>query len=354
MTSEIDDFLRQPSEWLRGTGPHAEIVLSSRIRLARNLDHFPFSHWADKKQEEEVLERSKKACLSSPYLKESFFVKLGEITSIDKQFLIERHLISREHAVNANQKAVCLTPNEMVSIMINEEDHLRIQVMQSGFNLMEVWRVADSIDDSLSESLDYAFSQNWGYLTCCPTNTGTGMRASAMLHLPALVMTKQVNKIIQMITKLHLTVRGFYGEGTQATGNLFQISNQVTLGHTEIEIIDNLERIIRQIIEYEMNARKTLQTQEKAELSDRIFRAYGTLKNAHIITSNETIDLISMVRLGVDIGLVKDLNRELLNELFILTQPAHLQKLEGKTLSASQRDVKRASMIRSKLSVNGK
>jgi len=349
---KIDDLLEQPSEWLKGTGPQSEIVLSSRIRLARNLDHTPFSHWADKKQEEEVLEKVKKAFLTSPHLKGALFLKLGDLSSTDKQFLIERHLISREHAVHVDHKAVCMTLNEMISIMVNEEDHLRIQVLQSGFNLMEVWRVADAVDDSLSKHLTYAFSTNWGYLTCCPTNTGTGMRASVMLHLPALVMTKQINKVIQMITKLHLTARGFYGEGTQASGNLFQISNQVTLGHTEIEIIDNIERIIRQVIEYEQNARKSLMTQEKAELQDKIFRAYGTLKNAHIITSNETIDLISMVRLGVDMGLIKDLSRELLNELFILTQPAHLQKLEGKTLSASQRDLKRATILRSKLSTS--
>ena len=347
---KLDDFIHQTSEWLKGTGPHSEIVLSSRVRLARNLDHSPFAHWANKKQEQDVLEKVKKAVSFSPVLKEALFLKLGDLSSIDKQFLIERHLISREHAVDADHKAVCITPNENVSIMVNEEDHLRIQILQSGFNLMEVWKVADKLDDTLAEHLTYAFSQEWGYLTCCPTNTGTGMRASVMLHLPALVMTKQIDKVIHMITKLHLTARGFYGEGTQASGNLFQVSNQGTLGHTEVEIIDNIERVIRQIIEYEQNARKSLMTQEKSELKDRIFRAYGTLRNAYIITSNETIDLISMVRLGVDMGLVKDLSRELLNELFILTQPAHLQKLEGKTLSASQRDLKRATIIRGKLS----
>lgn len=347
---KLDDFIQQRAEWLKGTGPCPEIVLSSRIRLARNLNHSPFAHWADKKQGETVLEEAKKAAATSPFLKGSLFLKLGDLSSIDKQFLIERHLISREHAVDVDHKAVCITPNETVSIMVNEEDHLRIQVLQSGFNLMEVWRISDRIDDDLAEHLPYAFSSEWGYLTCCPTNTGTGMRASVMLHLPALVMTKQIDKIIHMISKLHLTARGFYGEGTQASGNLFQISNQVTLGHSEMEIIDGLERVIRQIIDYEQNARKTLLTQDKAELHDRIFRAYGTLKGAYIITSNETIDLLSMVRLGVDIGLVKELSRELLNELFILTQPAHLQKLEGKALSSSQRDVKRAMIIRSKLS----
>lgn len=347
---KLDDFIQQTSEWLKGTGPHSEIVLSSRVRLARNLDHFPFAHWANKKQEQEVLEKVKKAISLSPYLKGALFLKLGDLSSIDKQFLIERHLISREHAVDVDHKAVCITSNETVSVMVNEEDHLRIQILQSGFNLMEVWRVSDRIDENLSENLSYAYSQEWGYLTCCPTNTGTGIRASVMLHLPALVMTKQIDKVIHMITKLHLTARGFYGEGTQASGNLFQISNQVTLGHSEIEIIDNLERVIRQMIDYEQNARKLLLTQEKSELHDRIFRCYGTLKSAYIITSNETIDLLSMVRLGVDLGVIKEVNRELLNELFILTQPAHLQKLEGKALSASQRDVKRAAIIRDKLS----
>ncbi len=346
---KLDDLLRQPSEWLKGTGPQSEIVLSSRVRLARNLDHVPYAHWANEKQEQEVMEKVKKAMAQSSFLKGALFLRLSELSSIDKQFLIERHLISREHAVDVDHKGVCLTPNETVSVMINEEDHLRIQVLQSGFNLMEVWRVAEKIDDTLSESLSYAFSPEWGHLTCCPTNTGTGMRASVMSHLPALVMTKQIDKIVNMITKLHLAVRGFYGEGTQASGNLFQISNQVTLGHSETEIIDSIERVIRQIIDYEMNARKSLMTQGKLELQDRIFRAYGTLRSAYIISSNETTDLLSMVRLGVDLGLIQDLDRKLLNELFILTQPAHLQKMEGKTLSASQRDVKRAMIIRSKL-----
>ncbi len=345
----FDDLLKRSGEWLRGTGPSSEIVLSSRIRLARNLAKFPFSHWASKKQGEEVLNRVKEAITSSKFLKNALFADLSELSAVDRQFLIERHLISREHAVNTDHKAVCVTDNEIVSIMINEEDHLRLQVIQSGFNLMEAWRVIDQIDDELGKRLQYAFSTTWGYLTCCPTNTGTGMRASVMLHLPALVISKQINKIIQMITKLQLTARGFYGEGTQASGNLFQISNQVTLGHTETEMIDNLERVIRQVIEYEQNARKSLLSQNQADLQDRIFRAYGTLKNAYVITSNETIELLSTVWLGIDLGLIKDVDRALVNELFILTQPAHLQKLEGKTLSANQRDVKRAAIIRSKL-----
>ena len=345
----FDDLIQRSGEWLRGTGPSSEIVLSSRIRLARNLVRFPFSHWATKKQSEEVLHRAKEAIADSKFLKNALFAPLSDLSAIDKQFLIERHLISREHAVNADHKAVCITDNEIVSIMINEEDHLRIQGIQSGLNLSEAWWVMDQIDDDLGKRLEYAFSPTWGYLTCCPTNTGTGMRASVMLHLPALVISKQINKIIQMITKLQLTARGFYGEGTQASGNLFQISNQVTLGHTEAEMIDNLERVIRQVLEYEQNARKALLSQNPADLQDRIFRAYGTLRNAYVITSNETIELLSTVWLGIDLGLIKNVDRALVNELFILTQPAHLQKLEGKTLSANQRDVKRAAIIRERL-----
>jgi protein arginine kinase len=233
--------------------------------------------------------------------------------------------------------------------MINEEDHLRIQVIESGLNLTDVWKVIDKIDTEFSEKLEYAFSPEWGYLTACPTNTGTGMRASVMLHLPALVITKQINKVLHAIIKVGLAARGFYGEGTEATGNFFQISNQVTLGHSEDEIIDNLERIIKQVIEHESNARKALMSQKMEALNDRIWRSLGMLKSAHIMTSQEAIEHLSSVRLGVDMGIIKDIDRTRLNELFLTIQPAHLQKLEGKVLTSSQRDARRASLIREKL-----
>ncbi|MCX5687650.1 MAG: ATP--guanido phosphotransferase, partial [Candidatus Omnitrophica bacterium] len=242
----------------------------------------------------------------------------------------------------------------VISIMINEEDHLRMQVMKSGFNLKEAWQIINDIDTELGNSLDFAYSVDFGYLTACPTNTGTGMRASVMLHLPSLVMTKQIGKVLQAITKLSLTARGLYGEGTEASGNFFQISNQVSLGHKEEDIIDNIDRIIKQIVDHEQSARETLLLQNKEALEDRIWRAYGTLKSAHIITSTETIDLLSLARLGVDLGVIKQADRTLINELFVVTQPAHLQKLEKKKLSPNQRDVKRAEIIREKLGVSGK
>jgi len=346
---KLDDLINHTCEWLRGTGPNSDIVISSRIRMARNLNKLPFPHRANKKQQEEILNKTREAIENSDYLKKTMFLELASLDNVDKQFLIERHLMSREHASKSNHKAIVISEEEIVSIMINEEDHLRIQVMQSGFNLFEAWQIIDRIDDELSAKLDFAFLPEWGYLTACPTNTGTGLRGSVMLHLPALVMNKQINKVLQVINKLSFTARGLYGEGTQALGNFFQISNQVALGHNEDEIIDNIHGVIKQLIEQETQARAAMMSGNKELLFDRISRSFGTLKNAHIISSNETVELLSMVRLGLDLGIIKDVERGLIDELFILIQPAHLQKLKGEKLSSQERDVRRAAIIREKL-----
>lgn len=348
---KLNDLINQKSEWLRGTGPNSDIVISSRIRLARNLEKLSFSHWADEKEQEDVLNKVESAISESNYLKGSLFLKMRDLSNIDKQFLVERHLISREHATGADHKGVVISDKEIVSIMINEEDHLRIQVVQSGFNLVEARTITDRIESELESHINFAFSSNCGYLTACPTNVGTGMRASVMLHLPALVITNQISKVLQAIAKLSLTTRGLFGEGTEARGNFFQISNQISLGRLEVEIIDNIERVIKQVMEYEQSARNNLLTHNKDLIEDRIWRAYGILKGVRIISSNETIDLLSSVRLGVDIGLLKDIDRGMVNELFILTQPAHLQKIEGKALTADKRDIKRAELIRKKLNM---
>ncbi|MBL7069765.1 MAG: protein arginine kinase [Candidatus Omnitrophica bacterium] len=345
----IDDLLKHTSEWLKGTGPNSNIVISSRIRLARNLSGLPFSHWAGKKQKEESLETIKGALQTSQFLKKATSIDISSLSSIDKQFLVERHLMSREHAANPELSALLFDDKEIVSIMINEEDHIRMQVMQSGFNLTESWRITNEIDTELGARLNYAFSSKLGYLTACPTNVGTGIRASVMLHLPALVLTNQANRVLQTITKLGLTIRGFYGEGTEVQGNFFQISNQVTLGRSEEEIIDGIERVINQIVSREESARKTMFMRSKEKLIDRIWRSYGTLRSAHIISSNETIELLSVIRLGVDMDIIKDITIPVINELFILTQPAHLQKMEKKVLSPQERDLKRAEIIREKL-----
>jgi len=346
---KIDDLLKQTCEWLKGSGPNSDIVMSSRVRLARNLERVAFSHWATKKQEHDTLVNLEQILSETDMISTGLKVRMNEIDDVDKQFLLERHLVSREHIVQPDYKSVLIGDKEVISVMVNEEDHLRIQVMQSGFNLQECWRIASRLDDSLQKRGKFAFSAELGYLTACPTNTGTGLRASVMLHLPALVMTKQIGRVLHAISKLGMTARGFYGEGTEAEGNFFQISNQITLGSAEEDIIDNLERIIRQVIGHEENARKTLMKQNREILQDKIWRSNGTLRSAHIMNSKETMALLSMVRLGVDIGLINDIDRRAVNELFILTQPAHLQKIEGRLLSSAQRDVKRANLIRRRL-----
>jgi len=346
---KLDNFINNTGQWLKGTGDYSNIVMSSRIRLARNLAFRPFPNKAKKKDMMEILSDIHAAIERINFLKKAVFLKISDLDTIDKQFLIERHLMSHDHADPVEGRALVVSEEEILSVMINEEDHLRIQVMHSGLNLDECWQIANSIDDALSEKLEFAYSMQWGYLTACPTNTGTAMRGSVMLHLPALVMTKQINKVLVAVAKLNFASRGFYGEGTQASGNFFQISNQVSIGYSEADVIQNINELIKQIIEQEEQARQALLLENKPMLEDKIFRSYGVLKNAHIISSQETVELLSMVRLGVDLDIVKDVDRKDINALFIMIQPAHLQKIEGKKLSASARDTKRASVIRQKL-----
>lgn len=348
--SSVDVFVNQSAEWLRASGPSSDIVVSSRLRLARNLSGFPFIQKIDPEQREEVVEAVEEAIKKTTRLKGAFYFRYNSLTDLDRQFLLERHLISREHAGEKGEKAVAITPNEVVSVMVLEEDHLRLQAFQSGFNLLETWRIVNQIDDELEHSLNYSFSPTLGYLTACPTNVGTGLRASCMLHLPSLVLTKQVHKVLQALAKLNLAARGLYGEGTQATGNFFQISNQITLGQPEEEIIGNLEGVIRQVIQHEQEAREYLREKRKAKFEDQIWRALGILRSARVLSSSEATQLLSMIQLGVQMGLIAtSLTREDLNALFLLIQPAHLQKLTGKTLNSSERDVRRADLVRERL-----
>ncbi len=349
MANELDQLLNQTSEWLRGSGPVSDIVMSSRIRLARNLEQLPFATRSSPASQAEVLRLVQQGLSQATLLPHPLMLEMDHLDEVDRQFLVERHLISREHAAQPDHRAVAIGRGEVVSIMINEEDHLRIQVMQSGLNLRDGWKLIHALDDELSEVIPYAYMSDWGYLTCCLTNTGTGMRASVMVHLPALVITKQINKVLHAITKLGLTARGLYGEGTDASGNFFQISNQVALGRSEEELVENIERILKQVIEQEQTAREDLRSNNRLQLEDRIWRAYGILAHAQTISSTETLDLLSAVRLGVDLGIMKSLDRSTLNELMLLSQPAHLQKLEQCKLSAQERDAKRAALIRRRL-----
>lgn len=350
MQMELNDIATDKTgEWLRGTGRESDIVISTRIRLARNIVPYPFLSRATPSQKEEieaVIHRKiKEANISSDLL----YINLSELSAIDRLFLVERHLISREHAGGDGNRGVAIGKSETISLMVNEEDHLRIQAIRSGFELKDTWRIIDEIDSALEKKLNYAYSPRFGYLTACPTNVGTGMRASVMLHLPALGMTRHIEKVFNAVAKLGLVVRGLYGEGTQVSGDLYQISNQFTLGKSETEILEIIEGVIPRITSYERMARKALLSENRDQLEDRIWRSYGMLKVARMISSEEIMHLLSQVRMGVNLGLINDIEMKTLNELFILTLPGHLQKLEGKELDPVQRNIIRASIIRKRL-----
>src|SRR5712671_2621911 len=346
---DIHAFLIPPAESARRKGPFDRIVMSSRVRLARNLKEAAFPGWAKKPERVRVLEMIRPAVEGLPEMKDAFSQSMDSLSTLDKQILVERHLISREHAAKSAGSGLVLNREETLCVMINEEDHLRMQALRPGLQLRQAWSAIDQADSMLEKKLDFAFSPDLGYLTACPTNIGTGIRVSAMLHLPGLVLAEQINPIIQSVNKLGLAVRGLYGEGTEALGNVFQVSNQMTLGETEADIVERLDKVLSQIIEHEENARATLLEKKPKMVYNQIGRAYGTLANAHIISSKETMNLLSMMRLGMDLGLFPGSERSLTDELFILTQPAHLQKMYSEKLSAEERDLLRADMVRERL-----
>lgn len=343
---EIVDLQNQAGEWLSGAGPESDIVISSRVRLARNVARFRFLTRAGEEGRHEVAVLLKGRIGKARVAKGLVYIDLKDTSAIERMFLVERHLISKEHANGSGERGVALAKRETISIMVNEEDHLRLQVLVAGYQLREAWKEANRVDNAIERKVDYAFSQRYGYLTACPTNVGSGMRTSVMLHLPALVMTKQIEKVFHAVAKINLAVRGLYGEGTQASGDLYQISNQITLGRSEEKLIEELESVVPQIIKYERSVRETLLSENRTNLEDRVWRAYGMLKTARTITSEETMDLLSAVRLGVNLKLITDLNISTVNDLFIMTQPAHLQKLKGKKLDTPERDKTRATFIR--------
>jgi len=282
-------------------------------------------------------------------MKDSFSEMMDNLTTLDRQILVERHLISREHAAKGSGSGLVFNREESLCVMINEEDHLRMQALRPGLQLRQAWSAIDHLDSELEQKLDYAFNNELGYLTACPTNLGTAVRVSAMLHLPGLVLAEQINPIIQSVNKLGLAVRGLYGEGTEALGNVFQVSNQMTLGESETTIVERLDKVLSQIIEHEENARQLLLEKKPKVVFNHIGRAYGILANAHSISSKETMNLLSLMRLGVDLGLFPVEERATVDELFIVTQPAHLQKQFLDKLSAEERDLLRADMVRDRL-----
>src|SRR3954449_5583661 len=347
----IHNILIGAGEWLRGEGPHHQIVVSSRVRLARNVRNFSFPGWAKKSERLQILESIKPRVEDLPEMSDAFSVYSQDLSALEKQVLVERHLISREHAAKGVGSAVVMNRKQTLSIMINEEDHLRMQAIRSGLQLKQAFKLVDKIDSALEQKLEFAYDPHLGYLTACPTNVGTGMRASAMLHLPGLVLSELINQVIQAVSKIGLAVRGLYGEGTEAMGNLFQISNQTTLGEKEEEIINRLSKVIETIIEKEHDARQVLIQRKWNTLSDQIGRAYGVLTFAHAMTSKEALNLLSIIKLGVDLGAFPEDRRLPIDELFIDTQPAHLQKSSQQKLNAEERDHLRAQIIRERLKV---
>jgi protein arginine kinase len=349
----LNELAHTSGEWLRGSGPESDIVISSRMRLARNLAEFPFISRASKTDRSDIETLLRSRILGLKTSNELEYVNVGELKGIDRQFLVERQLISREHADADGARGVAIDPREQFSLMINEEDHLRIQVMHSGLDLENAWQQINEIDTRLSELVTFAFHSKLGFLTACPTNVGTGLRVSVMLHLPALVITRQIDKVFRSLQKISLAVRGLYGEGSQAMGDFYQISNQITLGKSEADLVKQVGDVVPVLIDYERRAREFLIRESQENLHDRVSRAYGILRNAQTISSEETMHLLSSVRMGVNLGLISDLPIPTLNELFIHTQPAHLQKLRGSELDTADRNIERARYLRGHLNKEG-
>jgi len=348
---DLGELAAHTGEWLAGTGPESDIVISTRVRLARNLAGAAFVPNADATERSDVA-ASVSGAIAGAGLEDIEYLALQEAPRLDRLFLLERHLISKELATGEGDRGVAFNRGEARAIMVNEEDHIRIQALRSGFQPDAAWADVDEVDTRLESRLPYAFSPEFGYLTACPTNVGTGMRVSVMVHLPALVALKQIDKVFQAVSKMNLAVRGLYGEGTQAHGDFYQISNQQTLGRTENAILADIARVVPPIVRYERRARELWAQQDAASLEDRCWRAYGMLQYARRISSDETMDLLSAVRMGVTLRLLPGLSLAAVNDLFLMCQPAHLQKREGHELEDDQRDIVRASFIRDRLSRN--
>lgn len=338
--------------WLDGSGREADIVLSSRVRLARNLVDFPFPNRAKSQELQQVLERVRIASMAAVGIgaEELSFLSMTELAAYERNILVEKHFVSPNFAASPDWRGVLINHNGSINVMINEEDHLRMQAMQSGLALQTALEKADRLDDQLEAVHDFAFNEQLGYLTACPTNVGTGMRASVMLHLPALVLTKQISHICTVITQLGLAVRGIYGEGSEAIGNIFQISNQITLGQAETEIVQHLHEVVMQVIGRERTSRETLMEQSRYAVEDRVYRAYGTLRYAQSISGQEALTKLSEVRLGVDVGVISEVPARIFNELMVVTRPNFLRGIaEGKEMRPSERSRLRAQLIRDAL-----
>ncbi len=349
MSIMIEEMTGRCGEWLKGLGPQSDIVMSSRIRLARNLADYPFIRRCTDLDRANIESTIHGRLSKNKHFSTLTFINVAALNPVDRQFLVERQLISRELANAEGARSVAIDDLEQLSLMVNEEDHLRIQVMKSGLDLESAWEQINELDDEIESQVNYAFHPEFGYLTGCPTNVGTGMRVSVMVHLPALVITQQIEKVFRSLQRINLVVRGLYGEGTQAMGDFYQVSNQITLGKSEAELLNQVAEVVPVIIDYERKAREFLVNEKQNDLFDQVSRAYGTLRNAQQISSEETMFLLSRVRMGINLGLIGDLKIPQVNELFIRTQPAHLQKMRQTSLDTEKRNIERANYLHDRL-----
>jgi len=346
---KLSDLAQRAGEWLRGTGPMHDVVISTRIRLARNLADMPFLARCSKRQQHDLELRLRKKILDCGIAAEALYVDIANAEETDRRLLVERHLISRQQADADHPRGVAISGDETIAIMVNEEDHLRIQVLRSGLELTEAFEQINRVDDLLEDRLNYAFHPRYGYLTACPTNVGTGLRISVMLHLPALKMTGEIEKAFRAARDMRLAIRGLFGEGTEATGDFFQLSNQTTLGKSEEQFAEDFRSLVPKFIEYERCARQSLMTRRTIAVEDKVVRALALLRSARLMSSEETMYLLSLVRLGTHVGLVKNVQIETVNELFLATQPSHLQRILGRDLTGPERAEARAEYIRRRL-----
>lgn len=336
--------------WLKHDDNFDSLVISSRIRLARNIKSQPFPDNLDEVKARELVNYIENAFFSSSEIREQFKnIHLWDCNDQDNKSFIEKHLVSNKLIYNKDKSAFIVDKDETVSIMINEEDHIRLQCISSGFNLEEILDYANKFDDILEEKIEYAFDEKLGYLTACPTNIGTGLRASVMIHLPVLTMNNQINGVLNALTQVGMTIRGLYGEGSGAYSNLYQISNQTTLGISEEDILSNLKAVVKQLINQEELSREQTKKKYDNELEDKIYRSLGILKSARIMDLKECLKLLSNVRMGVEMGIIKDINKNTLNDLLVNTQSATLNIINGSKLSGKDLNVKRAEYIRKKL-----
>ncbi|GIW97617.1 MAG: protein-arginine kinase [Pirellulaceae bacterium] len=350
---KLEELADRCGEWLRGTGPESDIVISTRIRLARNLADYPFVRKASDEEKVQIVKMLRARVATLPSWSRAVFLDVDQLDELDRQFLVERQLMSRELADGEGDRAVVFDPHERFSLMINEEDHLRLQVIHSGLDLESAWSEIDTLDSELESKVNYAFHDRFGYLTACPTNVGTGLRVSVMMHLPALVITREIEKVFRSMHKINVAVRGLYGEGSQYMGDFYQISNQVTLGRTEEVLMDTVREIVPRIIEYERRARMFLLKEGEQDLHDEVSRAFGILCTAKKISSEETLHYLSKVRLGINLGLIRSVDVATINKLFLNTQPAHIQKIRGKHLPVAERNIERAAYLQTHLTGNG-